>query len=355
MIAFTNHALDHMLCSVLDADITRKIVRLGSRSSDERISQYSIETLELVDGQSRLDRTFGSRRRELKDVQEEIKKLMDKVLHLDLESDSTEIMEYLSTFHPEHHEYLAHPPTWTQTLRELFDNKNDDNGVWRVQGRKGKTHKQDTSYYAYWKEAGDLDLIGAVVDGSYVPWKTPTPEPEEAPVKNKFNVLKVEDHDEPIDDDAADELPNLHTDVPSNGEESVEESWLKVEYDLALETDIQNEDRTVVSPSSEPSADDPGSNTQLGPADFEDPEGFLVAIGCVRNPAIPTSDRPLDELIDYVGDVWTMSRSERCKLHEFWANQARIELTQNQTGEFERLHALHAKILRECNEGKEEV
>ncbi|KAJ7346800.1 hypothetical protein DFH08DRAFT_869366 [Mycena albidolilacea] len=36
MIAFTNHALDHMLTSVLDAGITNKVVRLGSRSADEK-------------------------------------------------------------------------------------------------------------------------------------------------------------------------------------------------------------------------------------------------------------------------------------------------------------------------------
>lgn len=48
MIAFTNHALDHLLSAVLDAKITNKIARLGSRSIDSRVSKYSIEELEKI-------------------------------------------------------------------------------------------------------------------------------------------------------------------------------------------------------------------------------------------------------------------------------------------------------------------
>jgi hypothetical protein len=353
MIAFTNHALDHMLCSVLDAGITRKIVRLGSRSSDERISQYSMETLEMVDGQSRLDKTFGSRRRELKDVQQEIRKLMGQILNLDIDSDSSEIMKYLSTFHPEHHECLEYAPLWISNLRAVFDNDDDDADVWEVQGRRGKTHIQDMSFYAYWRDCSDLDLVSAVVDGSYARSMI-TPE-EEAPAKNQFSVLKVEVADDSTDDeDAENDLASEQSNDDSV-HTSAEESWMKVQYDLPLEISENKVSVLVTSPAVSEPPDEPGPKTQLEPADFKDPEGFLAAIGCQRKPAVPTSDRPLEELLDHVVDVWCMSRSERRKLHTFWANETRIELTQNQNGEFERLHKLHAKMLRECNEGKEEV
>ena len=75
MIAFTNHALDHMLCSVLDSGITKKIVRLGSRSSDERISQFSIEAMEAVVGKSRLDRAFSRNHGAVRMIEEQIKDL----------------------------------------------------------------------------------------------------------------------------------------------------------------------------------------------------------------------------------------------------------------------------------------
>jgi hypothetical protein len=42
-------------------------------------------------------------------------------------------------------------------------------------------------------------------------------------------------------------------------------------------------------------------------------------------------------------------------LDNFWVENTRIELAETQKGEFERLRELHESILRECNEGKEEV
>lgn len=355
MIAFTNHALDHMLCSVLDANITHKIVRLGSRSSDERISQYSIETLEMADGQSRLDRTFSNRRRELKNVQEDIRKLMNQVLNLDIESDSSEIMKYLSLFHPEHHEYLAHPPDRVSSLR-LYDNRDVDGGVWQVQGRKGKRHIQDTSFYAYWRDCGDLELVDAVVDGSYA-GQNMTPEPKEVLAKNQFDLIDVEPHGESTDEDET-----STGDSTDDDEDDVADCWKKVRFDAPIETSVQEERPAprVVTPdlssSSRSSVDEPEPHVNLGPEDFQDLKGFLAAIGCVRDPAVPMSDRSLGELLDSpIPDIWSMSRSERCKLHTFWVKHTLVELSSSQMGEFERLRMLHTKMLQECNEGKEEV
>ncbi|CAK9783070.1 unnamed protein product [Cutaneotrichosporon oleaginosum] len=38
LLAFTNHALDHIIRAIHDADVTKDIVRLGSRSKDEVVS-----------------------------------------------------------------------------------------------------------------------------------------------------------------------------------------------------------------------------------------------------------------------------------------------------------------------------
>lgn len=46
LIAYTNHALDHILRAVHDRDITRNIVRLGSHSKDEVIGDYSLDKLD---------------------------------------------------------------------------------------------------------------------------------------------------------------------------------------------------------------------------------------------------------------------------------------------------------------------
>ena len=145
MIAFTNHALDHMLCSVLDAGITTDMIRLGSHTSDKRISQYSIETREMVAGQSRLDHASGSKFRELKDVGTEITKLIDCMNKIDFESDSSEIVKYLELFHPEHHFSMTEPCQWVEAAKGLSQYESESGEKWQKQGRKGKAITEDTS------------------------------------------------------------------------------------------------------------------------------------------------------------------------------------------------------------------
>jgi hypothetical protein len=356
MIAFTNHALDHMLGSVLDADITKKVVRLGSRSADERISQYSIETLERVNEDSRLNRTFSSKRRELKEIQERIRNLMFMVLKDDLESNSTEVMKYISVLYPEHSGYLAAPPMWIQNIKSFFSNDDDDDaGEWQQQGRRGKTFIKDMSFYAFWRDGSDLEFIGALNNGSYAPWETTSP-PDET-TSNKFHLLEQDSlpdsDDEYVTSEEHDD-ESLPEDLP------VEDAWMRVKVELpSFETASSREvpvapTEVSIAPIQYPEPEF-HEDAGLGQADFKDPEGFLAALGCLHWPVVPTSNRPLDQLLNDVGDVWTMSRAERHILHNFWVENTRIELAETQKGEFERLRELHESILRECNEGKEEV
>jgi hypothetical protein len=349
MIAFTNHALDHMLTSVLDAGITKKIIRLGSRSADERISQFSIETLEMVNEESRLNRTFAGKRRELKNIQETIRKLMENVLKHDL--DSNEVMKYLSTFHPEHHAYLNRPLPWIRNIKTLFADNDDGEGEWQQQGRRGKAFTKDMSFYGFWRDGSDLEFIGALSDGSYTPWRPATPLQET--ISNRFGVLKQDDSPNSDDEYATGEEDE---DDSQSEDVSAEDAWMTVnvkpppEPARAEEAPVPPTQTTI--PSVEPEHRDDAGISQT---DFKDLDGFLAEIGCSQLPAIPTSNRPLEELLEEVGDVWTMSILERRVLHNFWVNQTRIELAESQKGEFERLRESHENILRECNEGKEEV
>ncbi len=58
LIAYTNHALDHMLLSVLDDHITDRLVRLGSRTTDDRIAEFNLIKLEQMAGATDLDRSI---------------------------------------------------------------------------------------------------------------------------------------------------------------------------------------------------------------------------------------------------------------------------------------------------------
>ena len=351
LIAFTNHALDHMLSSILDADITKRIVRLGRRANDERIAQYSMETLEMVQVQSRLDRTFSSQRRELKEIQEEIQHLMTNVRKLDIESDTNEIMKYLSTIYPEHFEYLSNPPPWVLNVKSFVLHDEDGAGEWQTAGRGGKARVFDRSTYAFWRNCSDLAFIDQITNGLAEPWKSEAPaETEVHAPQNAFSALEVE---VPRDSDSSDE--EELSDTGSISEEvEVEESWKTVQLDQvsSIIPVILPAPSTIEPPL-------PVENTQhentVEPADIKDKDGFFEALGFEYTPSVPLSDRPLEELLDNVGDVWEMSVSERIRIHNFWVDEARVQLGQTYMGEFERLRKCHARKLRQCDEGKEEV
>ncbi|KAF9227364.1 hypothetical protein BS17DRAFT_747823 [Gyrodon lividus] len=352
MIAFTNHALDHMLCSVLDANITTKIVRLGSRSSDERISEYSIETREMVAGQSRLDRKFAGRYRELKVVQGEITNLMNRILNTDLESDSSEISKYLQIFQPEHHEFMSNPPEWIKVTREL--SHNDSDGGWKKQGRGGRVVQEDTSIYAHWKNFGDLEFLETF--GNLTSYSPDVGnfgiEPPASSRVNPLEVLALEggagtDDTESTGGGSEDESP-LEDIKP-------EERWMTVQVVDVLDSAPDPDTEDPYEPPLQPVGSKPVADLNTTPPSYvDDPAGLFAALGEEGVPDIPSGDRPLDELLR-IGDVWTMSIRERKRLHEFWIEQARIEMYQNQLDEFERLRNKHAERVKEYNEGKEEA
>lgn len=352
MIAFTNHALDHMLCSVLDANITTKIVRLGRRSSDERISNYSIETLQMAQNHSRLDRTFNSKR-DLKKVQEEITELMAKVLRVGIENDSTEIMKYLSIFHPEHHEYFCHPPLWLRNIQVFTDDNEEGAGEWQRAG-KHRSSAEDKSNYAFWKECTDLAFIDQVMTGTYLPSKPASEDIHR--IQNAFGALTVDDME---DDQEGGSDPDLDDPNGPSDSTNVEESWKDAQY-RTMPTDNIAEDIVSYLPHPTSSASptrqaafDP--DIPLQPGDFQDMNAFFISLGFDHVPSIPSTDRPLEELLDIVGDVWSMSKSERQRVHKFWVGETRSELSQSFVFEFERLRKLHHQKLEEVNEISEEV
>lgn len=59
LLAFTNHALDHILRAVHDSEVTKDLLRLGSRSKDEVVSLYSLEALEKVQKKTSLHAEKG--------------------------------------------------------------------------------------------------------------------------------------------------------------------------------------------------------------------------------------------------------------------------------------------------------
>jgi hypothetical protein len=337
-----------MLSSVLDSKMTQKIVRLGSRSADERISQFSIENMEMVQGKSRLDRTFGHHHRALKDVEEEVKKLMDDFLKVNIES--SRIDQFLELRYPEYYEHLINPPAWISTIKSI--NSDESSEEWKQVGRHGRAEDLDNSMYAHWRSGQDLNFIEAL--GDQIPTSTPDiVHSVNQSQGNMFSILENHDTASQHSDDAI-ELEDDESDI--SDEDAAEERWTKVFLDQRPQTPLVLAQNSSPGDTSLPSqlvkASAPPHFIQ--PSDLRDPSDFFIAHGCNNVPVVPTSNRALDELLGS-GDIWSMSRSERDCLHGFWIELVRTDLHDTQLQEFERLRLKHADKLFTFKEGKDEV
>ncbi|KAH9170426.1 hypothetical protein EDB89DRAFT_1304023 [Lactarius sanguifluus] len=159
LIAFTNHALDHMLTSVLDANITTNVVRLGSRTTDARIEQYSLHELEQRSGRGDLNRAIGREYAAMKQAEEEMTRIMNRIQLPGLTWKNTE--RFLNLHHPQHADSFRGPPFW---IEELFRRATEDeieNGEWTQvsKGRKAPQNAKISGVYGFWVNGRDIEFI----------------------------------------------------------------------------------------------------------------------------------------------------------------------------------------------------
>ncbi|KAG6903063.1 hypothetical protein C0995_006250 [Termitomyces sp. Mi166 len=337
MIAFTNHALDHLLTGVLDAGITNKIVRLGGRSVDERIKKFSMEEIEQIAGRSRLDRSFARDYRALKDIEKEIQKLMQKFSQTVVPSDT--ITDYLAIQYPEHSEHIKFPPSWISAIFAV--SLADGDAGWQTVGNQATTEGV-RNIYSFWQRGADLEFLSRMSRPQ--PPVEPLPQPEAFPPVNKFALLKEEVADALDDNDDSDEEPPWLSswDSPSENESSATATA------TATAVPVAQPETFLPAPSRSPSP------AGLRISDLQDPAVFFLAHGCAQVPLVPDSNRSLDELL-LEGDMWAFAIAERRKLHAYWEQQVRENIYRNNIEDFERLRGNYVRALEVCNEGKDEV
>lgn len=345
LIAFTNHALDHMLTSVLDAGITNKVVRLGSRSADEKISQYSMEAIETVAGKSRLDRSFHKHYRDLKSVQEEIKVLMRTFVEATVTSAQFE--SYLEIQYPEHFEHLRYcPPQWVKILRTVF--RDDEDSTWMRAGKHGKTEADDNSMYAYWRRGSDLDFLDTSARKAEQEHKSEN--------QNRFSAL--DGGEEPKESLDLDVTPEDIGDESSEDEEILEESWQR-EWTVSVPDKVEARPRPAErgsiafvlhrqTPPPSESDSEPVPPVQI--ADLEDPTAFFGG----PTPVVPDLNRPLETLLAD-GTMWSFSRRERERLDAYWSAEIRQRLHDDQLDDFKSLRSKHEDVLKKHQESKDEI
>ncbi|KAF8263570.1 hypothetical protein EI94DRAFT_1772886 [Lactarius quietus] len=153
LIAFTNHALDHMLTSVLDAKITNNVVRLGSRTSDARIEEYSLFKLEQRSNGGDLDRTIKREYATMKQAEKDITRIVNRIqLPLPTSADAD---GFLRSHYPHQADSLKEPPFW---IEELF-RRNTEKGWTEVRGRNASRDVEIAGLYGFWKNCRDIQYI----------------------------------------------------------------------------------------------------------------------------------------------------------------------------------------------------
>ncbi|KAF8598648.1 hypothetical protein BDV93DRAFT_593819 [Ceratobasidium sp. AG-I] len=152
LVAYTNHALDHMLKGILDAGITKSIIRLGSRqAADERIAPYNLEVVEKAQGKTSFSQSIGARYREMKSVETEMSELM-KMLSL-RNIPPRYIKEHVRSTYPHHYkELFSNPPSWISTI---FEQAAEDPDGWNKAGKR----QRDPSILGFWLSGRDLEFL----------------------------------------------------------------------------------------------------------------------------------------------------------------------------------------------------
>ena len=151
-----------MVRSVLDAQITEKIVRLGSRSSDERISEYTLNKLERLATAPTLDRSMKRQYGVMKRLEETLTQTMTSIRLPQLSWD--EIEKYLDIHYPEHADRFRELPFWTARLFEMKQEEEEKLGeftqvTYRKKGMSTVQSSASKTIYGFWRQGFDLEFV----------------------------------------------------------------------------------------------------------------------------------------------------------------------------------------------------
>lgn len=353
MIAFTNHALDHLLAAVLDIGI-QKIVRLGSRSADERISQFSIENLErTAEAQAGLKQTSHQLHRELKAIDRQIEELVQKIHRKDPTPE--ELFDHLRVSYPEHSHSLNLPSNW---ILDLYAQWQEVGEEWQTVGRGGKARgRPDTTLYSYWIAGHDLSYINNVHRlASQGPPKAAVPLHPQS--KKRVDEAERSSNRFVVPDSPAAALTS--TEDQSEDEEEGSEPWQKTRWSAAdaLRDTVQPSPSLTPSPAPPSPSPSPIPFAQtIDPDNFESGQFFSDAFFRhygIPLPLTPNSDRGLDELCESP-NIWSMSLAERTRLNAHWVDLVSTESYELYQEEFANLQRKHETARQRHEEGRNEV
>jgi hypothetical protein len=149
-----------MLTSVLDAEITNNVVRLGSRTTDPRIEQYSLYNVKQRSGNGDLGRKIGREYAAMKQAEANITHIMNRMQVPGLTWEDAE--RFLNSHYPKHADSFREPLIW---IAERFRRETEDedlHGRWtQVQQRRKKASKdaEIAGIHGFWKNCRDIEFL----------------------------------------------------------------------------------------------------------------------------------------------------------------------------------------------------
>ena len=262
-----------MLNSILDAKITKKFVRLGSRSTDERIGEYSLRNLEKTFTDTSMNRQIGREFACKKTIEEQMRRVMEDIQIPEPSED--QIKEYLELYWGQHLSMMYEPPFWiAEYAARLWEPEPDGGDDWNTVGKKGKgkqeTHLMARTYYGLWKRGLDIAFI-----------QPPQPRLITVELTKKQKKKK-----------GAQNVPLVEVVPPTLGEQ---EAYFQRMFEFFSEL------------------------------------GFGDSV-----PPVPTGNRPFIQL-EVSPSVWSMSFEERQRLAEHWEEEMRRLAYDDHLAEYEAL------------------
>ncbi|KAF9268371.1 hypothetical protein L218DRAFT_954733 [Marasmius fiardii PR-910] len=292
LIAFTNHALDHMLLSLLDSGITENFVRMGSRSSDERIAEYTLDKLE-QSRQTNSDRSVGKAYREMKALEKEMASVLTNIQVPDVKW--PEMQEFLESRYPEQSESLLNPPYWIEHLLEPILDPDQEGGEWNVVRHKNPSGDKQlaNTRYGLWKHGYDIEFITP-------PSLPDTSKVEDGPRKEKGKQIQTK-----------------------RGKKKE-----------------QNPDPTKI-------------QEQAIVEHVQRLSSFFEALGFDTIPPIPEGRQPLSDLLS-IYNVWSLSSHERLALARAWEKELREDAYDKHLNEYNSLRKDYEEVCRRYNDVRDE-
>jgi hypothetical protein len=134
-------------------------VRLGSRATDERISQYSLHKLEQLSGRGELDRPMRREYAVFKKIEEDMTRIVNRIQLPQLTWEDAE--KFLDFQHPQHADCFREPPFWIAELFRQVTEDENENGEWKKASKDKKASRDPeiSGIYGFWKSGRDIEFI----------------------------------------------------------------------------------------------------------------------------------------------------------------------------------------------------